>query len=254
MGVVMDDKLTIVGPEPSSRGSSVPARVNVESLLLMAKYNDEFRELLLSDRIRAIEECGIDFSDAEKLLLTSLPREKIISSIELFSMEGITRDSLPTWKEAAAVVLLVMTVLVGISCTSMHDPATVRCEELEEIDRSKVTEGWCGNDTYRVFRVGVPPSKEANLKIRKEKSRRAAVIMAQYNIIEKFMGYRIEAGGIIADDNDVNNIKKDRERLKKLFFSGKVIAEEWDSDLNCTVIFQIQKAGLRKAIMTGEAL
>nr|HPQ55462.1 hypothetical protein [Spirochaetota bacterium] len=90
----MDDKLTIVGPEPSGKGRSAPSRVNIEALLLMAKYNDEFRQLLLSDRPRAIEECGMSFSDAERLLLKSVPREKLEASIESFSMEGVTRETL----------------------------------------------------------------------------------------------------------------------------------------------------------------
>lgn len=50
----MDDKLTIVGPEPAGISMAVPGTVNIVALLLMARYDDQFRSLLLSDRVRAL--------------------------------------------------------------------------------------------------------------------------------------------------------------------------------------------------------
>ena len=119
----MDDKLTIVGPEPSGEAPSAPARVNIEALLLMAKYDDGFRDLLLSDRPRALRESGIAFSNAEKLLLAAVSREKLAVSIGEFSMRGVTQESLPSWNEAAAIILLVMTMLVGPACQGSQETA-----------------------------------------------------------------------------------------------------------------------------------
>ena len=44
----MSDKLTIVGPEPTgpNKGGAV-RKVNIEALMLMAKYDEGFREKLL---------------------------------------------------------------------------------------------------------------------------------------------------------------------------------------------------------------
>ena len=246
----MDDKLTIVGPEPSGKGRSAPSRVNIEALLLMAKYNDEFRQLLLSDRARAIEECGMSFSDAERLLLKSVPRDKLEASIESFSMEGVTRETLPSWKEAAAIVLLVMTVLMGGACLSTGDREPALCDDPRNVNIDDARSGWCGEDIYRLTAYGAPQKKTIDINKRKEEARKMAEIMARYQILEKFIGSRIEAGGIMADDYYEKQQKKDREQLLNVVREGRVVAHKWDNEQNCAVLYEIKKQGLRKFVMS----
>ena len=231
----MDDKLTIVGPEPSGRGRSTPARVNIEALLLMAKYDDQYRRLLLEDRARALAECGIRFSKSELILLTGLSREKLAAGIEEFSLPGISRESLPSWKEAAAIVMLVMSVIVGSSVQGADEPTRGiapdqrpdTCSEPARIDFDSFQEGWCDADTFRIMAEGYAPDGETDIQKRREKAQEAAVILAQYRFMEKIIGARIEAGGIMSDEESGDFYRK-RELLKKevkeLFAAGKLLA------------------------------
>jgi len=249
----MDDKLTIVGPEPSGDRRSAPARVNVEALLLMAKYDDDFRVLLLADRARALDESGISFSKSEKLLLSSVPREKLESSIEEFTIGGVTRGSLPSWKEAAAIIMLVMTVLVGASCQDspavkgiVPDRREKGCVELRDSDTDNGTSQWCDQDTFRIWATGAPKAKEKDVEKRKDQTFNAAVLQAKYMILEKFMGARIEAGGLVADDYAQSRMDQYKKEMKVIIGEGKVVAKKWDDEQYCAIVFQIRKPGLRR--------
>jgi hypothetical protein len=254
----MDDKLTIVGPGPSGGKQSAPARVNIEALLLMAKYNDGFRDLLLSDRPRALAESGIAFSGPELRLLASVPRGKLESSIDEFSISGVTRESLASWKEAAAIIMLVMTVLVGSSCQDapavkgiIPDRRPKDCVELRDVDIDNFHDGWCDPDTFRLITQGVSPAKEIDIEKRRDKSRQAAVLNAKYRILEKFIGARIEAGGLVSDDYRNPSLDAYKAEVKDIIGKGTVIAEKWDDAQACTVIFQIRRPGLRRWAESG---
>ena len=116
----MEDKLTIVGPEPDdSRNNSFRKKVNVEALLLMARYNKKFRKKLITDRKAAIEQSGLTLSRAEKLLLNSISNEKLEQNIKEFRLKGINRKSLPSWTRAVSVVMLISTLATSvIGCPS----------------------------------------------------------------------------------------------------------------------------------------
>jgi len=110
----IDDKLTIVGPEPINNTQSKQKKVNIEAFLLMAKYNTELAQLIFSDRKKAIEQSGIKFSNTEKLILTTVSNEQLKKNIETLSLPGITKKSLPSWKVAASVIVLISSILSGI--------------------------------------------------------------------------------------------------------------------------------------------
>ena len=106
-----DDKLTIVGPEPTKPFFKKPQKkVNIEALLLMAKYDDDFKKKLLTDREKALAECGINFTTSEKLLLTNISDNQLTENINEFRVPGVTKKSLPNWTKAAVVILLLSTV------------------------------------------------------------------------------------------------------------------------------------------------
>lgn len=114
----MKNPLTIVGPEPSGPERRPRSkRLLVETVLLMAKYDAQFRELLLSDRDRALAETALDFSPAEKMLLRGVSREQLLQSIEEFRVPGVHQTSLTSWAKAAAVLLLLTSLtLANVEC------------------------------------------------------------------------------------------------------------------------------------------
>jgi hypothetical protein len=122
----MDEDLTIVGPEPTTpKKSRRHKKVNVEAILLMAKYDEDFSKRLFADRCSAIEETGLDLSQGEKLLLTSISDEQLSRNIREFRVPGITRKSLSNWAKAAAVILLLSSLtLTDLSC-DLTDPEPV---------------------------------------------------------------------------------------------------------------------------------
>jgi hypothetical protein len=250
----MTAKLTIVGPEPSDDEKfSAPARVNIEALMLMAKYDDVFRELLFSDRAKALEQSGINFSQSEKLMLTVLPSDKLRLGIEEFMIGGISRDSLPSWKEAAAVLMLVMSVIVGGACAGTQlDPSWIVHGEKKfgNCDIKEVKEGWCDEHTFRMHATGVSRKKYTDPEERKKDSRYAAILNAQYQILEKFKGAKIEAAtGIM--ESDKTGIALAAE-LKKYIKNGTVIAERYDEEQNCEIVFEIKAKHLKKKIQAAE--
>jgi hypothetical protein len=243
-------KLTIVGPEPSGDDNfSTPARVNIEALMLMAKYDGAFRELLFSDRAKALEQSGISFSQSEKLMLSVLPLDKLRSGIEEFNINGINSESLPSWKETAAVLMLVMSVIIGGACAGTQlDPSWIVHGEKKSgnCDIREVKEGWCDIDTFRVRATGVPSKKAKDPEDRKKSSRMAAVLNAQYYVLEKFKGAKLEgATGIM--DTDFSGISVAKEIISYVK-AGTIIAEKYDEEQNCEIVYEVRAKNLKKKL------
>jgi hypothetical protein len=247
-------KLTIVGPEPSGDDNfSTPARVNIEALMLMAKYDDAFRELLFSDRAKALEQSGISFSHSEKLMLSVLPVDKLKAGIEEFNVNGINRESLPSWKEAATVLMLVMSVIVGGACAGPQlDPSWIVHGEKKfgSCDIREVKEGWCDIDTFRVRVTGIPSKKAKNPEDRKKSSRMAAVLLAQYQVLDKFKGTKLEgATGIM--DTYFPGVAVAKEIISYVK-GGTIIAERYDEEQNCEIVYEVRAKNLKKKIQDAD--
>ena len=123
----MDDKLTIVGPEPTQpRDVGRSRKLNIEAVLLTAKYDPSFRARLLADRDKALEESGLNLSPGEKLLLGSISDEQLAQNIREFRAPGISSKSLSKWTAAAALLLLLSSLsLANLRCDSSFEPAPV---------------------------------------------------------------------------------------------------------------------------------
>jgi hypothetical protein len=131
----MHDKLTIVGPEPSEKRSDAnPVSVNIESLLLMAKYDEVFRRQLLHEREHTISGAGIPFTEQEKRLLLSVSDKQLQEYITAFTVKGITKRSLKSWACAASVILLVPTILSHCGSDSDSNPAGSKGIEPDRTD------------------------------------------------------------------------------------------------------------------------
>lgn len=105
------EKITIVGPEPINGHSPELKKVNIEAFLLMAKYDDDIAHLVFTDRQKAIKQSKIKFTKSEKFLLTSLTDKQLRKNIESLNISGVTKRSLPSWKKATAVIMLIATIL-----------------------------------------------------------------------------------------------------------------------------------------------
>ena len=138
-----DDKLTILGPEPTAPEERSPQkRVNIEALLLMAKYDEGFKERLFEDRDKALTESGIDFTPGEKLLLTNISDQQLEENIKEFRVPGVTKKSLSNWAKAAAVILLLSSLT--LACTERNVGRTL---DSSPDDRRSV----CGSLMVRPF-------------------------------------------------------------------------------------------------------
>ncbi len=248
----MDDKLTIVGPEPSERGVVTRFnKVNIEALLLMAKYDPGFRRLLREDRERALDDSGIAFSDSERAIITSISDTQLDTIIGEFSIPGVTRTSLASWRIAASVVLLVTSAMfANVGCGRTF----IDISDQSEHDR----EGWINNNTFRVISLGAPQKKlekmndeKARTKAQKDSARAAGILSAQHRMLEKFKGAMLSgaAGGALADDGNSVDAKHWKKVIALVKEKGTVVGETYDKDNNCEIRFELNVPGLKKMIL-----
>ncbi|MCP4138303.1 MAG: hypothetical protein GY754_45495 [bacterium] len=218
-------------------------RVHIESLFLMARYDSEFKQQLLEDRETALSESGIPFSPGELMLLSAIDREKLEQTIDEFSVPGITGKSLPNWRAAAAVIMLLTSVLfAGPFCRSTGKPGQAATKEMK-------TEGWVDEDTFRVTALGVPKQGLTNIYQRKGTAKEAALIMAQKRILEKFQGVQMEwmaGAGSMGDDGSSMSVYKEFGGMVK---GGTIVKETYDKEQNCEIIYEVKARGLKKRVL-----
>ncbi|MCP4132190.1 MAG: hypothetical protein GY754_14560 [bacterium] len=244
----MDDKLTIVGPEPSGDGSRKKQKsFNIEALMLMAKYDAGFREKLFSNRDSAISESGIDFSAGEKLLLKNISVEQLEKNITEFRIPGVTRKSLPSWRTAASILVLLSSMFFSYSSSDPALSASTLGGVAPDIDfQAQKTLGWINADTYRGVGKATPAPNAQGKSERRMSSKEAALLDAQYRIIEKFIGSRLTATG-----NLHSNKTSKKEKFFKIVKAGKIIKATYDNEDNCEIIYEIEAKGLRKMVEQG---
>ncbi|MBN1185050.1 MAG: carboxypeptidase-like regulatory domain-containing protein [Bacteroidales bacterium] len=110
----MSSKLNIVGPQPEkTRYQSNYNSIRFEALLLMAKYDKKFKNALISNREKAVEQSGIRLDEKERILLFLIDTKTLLSSIKAFSIPGVKKRTLPSWKKAAAVIFLISFIQQG---------------------------------------------------------------------------------------------------------------------------------------------
>lgn len=114
---------------------------------------------------------------------------------------------------------------------------------------SFVTEGWIGDDIFRVTATGVPKEGLTNEVQKKGTAKEAALIMAQKRIIEKFVGARLE-GAAGAADYASTGIAVSKE-FGGLVKGGTIVKTTYDEDCNAEIVYQIENKGLKKRVMGG---
>ena len=107
-------------------------------------------------------------------------------------------------------------------------------------------EGWIDDDTYRIAAAGVPNSKLSNKVQRRESSKRAAILNAQYQVLEKFKGSTIE-GAAGMSDFESTGIAIAQE-VGGVVKGGSVVSATYDDDDNCEIIYEVKAKGLKKKV------
>jgi len=119
------------------------------------------------------------------------------------------------------------------------------------IDGKKyVTEGWVDDNTFQLTAAGAPTKTLTNKVARKESSKRAAILNAQYQVIEKFKGSYIE-GAAGMQNFEMTGIAV-AQQLKAQIKAGNVSSVVWDEEDNCSIIYTVMQKGLKKYIQSGD--
>jgi len=85
-----------------------------------------------------------------------------------------------------ALILTTGIAMTLTSCAGKKIGGTVEGE-------TYTTEGWIDDDTFQLAAAGVATKTLTNIVQRKESSKRAAILNAQYQVIEKFKDPRLRA-------------------------------------------------------------
>lgn len=138
-----------------------------------------------------------------------------------------------------ALILVTGIALTMTSCAGKKIGGTVEGE-------TYTTEGWIDDDTFQLAAAGVPTKTLTNVVQRKESSKRAAILNAQYQIIEKFKGSKIE-GAAGMENFEMTGIAVAQE-LKAIAKGGSVKKVTWDEEQNCEIIYVVHAKGLKKKV------
>ena len=108
------------------------------------------------------------------------------------------------------------------------------------------TEGWVNDDTYRISAAGVAKQSLKNKVARRESARRAAILNAQYQVLEKFKGSRIEGAAGMADF-EMTGIAIAQE-IQGTVKGGSVTSVTYDEEDNAEIIYEVKAKGLKKKV------
>ncbi|MCL2025983.1 MAG: hypothetical protein FWG92_04170 [Leptospirales bacterium] len=146
-------------------------------------------------------------------------------------------------KIGGLIIVFSIAVLAFAACGSSKIGGTVKGETFK-------SEGWVDDNTYRTTGVGVASPQYTNKVQRRQTARRAAIISAQYQVLEKFTGAKVE-GAAGMQDFQLTGIAVAQE-VQGAIRGGSVVSETYDDQENCEVIYQVQARGLRKMVQASD--
>jgi len=112
------------------------------------------------------------------------------------------------------------------------------------------TEGWIDEDTYRIAAAGVPNQSLTNKIQRRESAKRAAILNAQYQVLEKFKGSKIEGASGVSDFASTGTAIA--QEVKGMVRGGSVVKATFDEEDNCEVIYEVFARGLKNKVSAAE--
>ncbi len=140
---------------------------------------------------------------------------------------------------AFAVVLSAVLAMTLSSCGGSRIGGTVE-------GQSYKTEGWIDENTYRIAAAGVPKRTLTNKIQRRESAKRAAILNAQYQVLEKFKGSKIE-GAAGMSDFEMTGMAVAQE-VQGVVKGGSVTKVTYDAEDNCEIIYEVKANGLKKKV------
>ncbi len=112
------------------------------------------------------------------------------------------------------------------------------------------TEGWIDDDTYRIAAAGVAKKTLTNKIQRRESAKRAAILNAQYQVLEKFKGAKTE-GAAGMSDFEMTGIAVAQE-VKGVIKGGSVVKVTYDAEDNCEIIYEVKAKNLKKKVQAAD--
>lgn len=142
---------------------------------------------------------------------------------------------------------LLLMPLLSLNIRVFADEKNSCREILSESDFASFTDGFCSDDTFRI-KITASPEKEKTAPGRmKETSRKKAILAAQYRLIEGFYGACISGGcGENVPEDFLKKKKAYKDKVVRIIKEGTVKYTQWDSNGNCTIIFEITRPGLKE--------
>jgi len=113
-----------------------------------------------------------------------------------------------------------------------------------------VMEGWVDDNTFRIVAAGAPRDDLTNKVQRQQAAQRAAVLYAQYMVLEKFKGSRIEGAAGMADF-EMTGIAIAQE-VEGHIRGGSVRRVVFDKDDNAEIIYEVRAQRLRQKVGAAE--
>jgi len=146
-------------------------------------------------------------------------------------------------KKISGLILIFSIVLLAfVACGGGGIGGTVKGD-------SYTSEGWIDDNTYQTTGVGIAKNYPNKVQ-RRQTARRAAIISAQYQVLEKFTGSKVE-GAAGMQDFQLTGIAVAQE-VQGAIRGGSVIKETYDDEDNCEVIYQVQAKGLKKMVQASD--
>lgn len=111
-------------------------------------------------------------------------------------------------------------------------------------------EKWVDDNTFQLAASGVANSKLKNKVQRRESAKRAAILNAQYQVLEKFKGSKIE-GAAGMSDFESTGIAIAQE-IQGVVKGGSVKSFTYDEEDNCEIIYEVKAKGLKKKVQAAD--
>jgi hypothetical protein len=146
-------------------------------------------------------------------------------------------------KKLFLMTLVLAMGLVFTSCGGGGIGGTVKGETFKG-------EKWVDDDTFQLAASGVANSKLKNKVQRRESAKRAAILNAQYQILEKFKGSKIE-GAAGMSDFESTGIAIAQE-IQGVVKGGSVKNFTYDEEDNCEIIYEVKAKGLKKKVQAAD--
>ncbi|MDD5065467.1 MAG: hypothetical protein PHF84_00325 [bacterium] len=113
------------------------------------------------------------------------------------------------------------------------------------------TEGFLDDDTFQVIAEGTYPEELENAKkvIKRNRAKEGALLKAQTRAMELFKGYALKAKG--GAESGVGLGEVALKTIDGYGKGGNIVKTTYDEEDNCSVVYRIEKKGLKKMAEAG---